>query len=548
MANAATAAFIRSLPITAKSLADKFGVNVCFEGNAVPHTDGSTIVLPILSEESSLGDKEAFLGFLIHECAHVRLTDFRSLPPDGLANLFSATNMLEDCRIEEITCKNFFGAIYLLNKAHLRCVEGWEYERLNNVTLMLVWAMMFIKTKLSIFFPKFTNLESVLGNILETRLPGLKARAEALLTKEFASADTTHKIGELAQKLLDLYETDKKERTEEKKSDSARSSKEAGKSGAQNSDKPKSGKHKDFQLIEVIEDTPLDISRKFKQLAVQSAEKFSTEHKRPVIVLANESAARIKDTLRSSSPESTDLFRQKALGLTQGLRRGLESLIQTHSMQNLGNGRNGRRLDFGNLNKLSTWDMHIFRSSILFKSKRTIVHILLDRSGSMTKDDAQMAKIAAYALLETLDRIPQTKAQLSAFPAITKDTGRVTVVPLGEKPRTFASVIQGLSTFGYTPFVTAMEEVKKVLATQQADKKIVLVITDGIFSEADSEVEKLRASFDKDGIKTGAIGIRAEGNLPMFFGKNFECVESLSRLPGAVFSLAKKLMLEDCAA
>lgn len=538
MANAATAAFIRSLPITAKSLADKFGVNVCFEGNAVPHTDGSTIVLPILSEESSLGDKEAFLGFLIHECAHIRLTDFRSLPPDGLANLFSATNMLEDCRIEEITCKNFFGAIYLLNKAHLRCVEGWEYERLNNVTLMLVWAMMFIKTKLSIFFPKFTNLESVLGNILETRLPGLKARAEALLTKEFASADTTHKIGELAQKLLDLYETDKKERTEEEKSDSARSSKEAG----------KSGKHKDLQLIEVIEDTPLDISRKFKQLAVQSAEKFSTEHRRPAIVLANESAARIKDTLRSSSPESTNLFRQKALGLTQGLRRGLESLVQTQSKQNLGNGRNGRRLDFGNLNKLTTWDMHIFRSPILFKSKRTIVHVLLDRSGSMTKDDAQMAKIAAYALLETLDRIPQTKAQLSAFPAIDRDTGRVTVVPLGEKPRTFASIIQGLSTFGYTPFVTAMEEVRSVLATQQADKKIVLVITDGIFSEADSEVEKLRASFDKDGIKTGAIGIRAEGNLPMFFGKNFECVESLSRLPGAVFSLAKKLMLEDCAA
>lgn len=541
MANAATAAFIRSLPITAKSLADKFGVNVCFEGNAVPHTDGSTIVLPILSEESTLGDKEVFLGFLIHECAHVRLTDFRSLPPTGLANLFSATNMLEDCRIEEITCKNFFGAIYLLNKAHLKSVEGWEYERLNNVTLMLVWAMMFIKTKLSIFFPKFTNLESVLGNILETRLPGLKARAEALLTKEFASADTTHKIGELAQKLLDLYETDKKERAEEKKSDSARSSKEAGKSGAQNSDKPKSGKHK----IEVIEDTPLDISRKFKQLAVQSAEKFSTEHKRPAIMLANESAARIKDTLRSSSPESTNLFRQKALGLTQGLRRGLESLIQTQSMQNLGN---GRRLDFGNLNKLSTWDMRIFRSPILLKSKRTIVHILLDRSGSMTKDDAQMAKIAAYALLETLDRIPQTKAQLSAFPAITKDTGRVTVVPLGEKPRTFASIIQGLSTFGYTPFVTAMEEVRSVLATQEADKKIVLVITDGMFSEADSEVEKLRASFDKDGIRTGAIGIKTEGNLLMFFGKNFECVESISRLPGAVFSLAKKLMLEDCAA
>lgn len=69
---------------------------------AVPHTDGSTIVLPILSEESTLGDKEVFLGFLIHECAHVRLTDFRSLPPTGLANLFSATNMLEDCGLRKL--------------------------------------------------------------------------------------------------------------------------------------------------------------------------------------------------------------------------------------------------------------------------------------------------------------------------------------------------------------------------------------------------------------------------------------------------------------
>ena len=108
MANAATAAFIRSLPITAKSLADKFGVNVCFEGNAVPHTDGSTIVLPILSEESTLGDKEAFLGFSSMNA--LMFADRLSVSPaDRTGKSFQCNNMLEDCRIEEITCKNFFG-------------------------------------------------------------------------------------------------------------------------------------------------------------------------------------------------------------------------------------------------------------------------------------------------------------------------------------------------------------------------------------------------------------------------------------------------------
>lgn len=75
-------------------------------------------------------------------------------------------------------------------------------------------------------------------------------------------------------KIAGFVRNRQKERADEKKSDSARSSKEVGKSGAQNSDKPKSGKHKDLQLIEVIEDTPLDISRKFKQLAVNLRKSF----------------------------------------------------------------------------------------------------------------------------------------------------------------------------------------------------------------------------------------------------------------------------------
>ena len=86
-----------ALPIIAQALGRQLGVNVVI-GGAGAGTDGRTIYLPALPAE---GEAQAILahGFIDHEAAHLRYTDFTVQKPDGLAG--ALTNLLEDIRIEQ---------------------------------------------------------------------------------------------------------------------------------------------------------------------------------------------------------------------------------------------------------------------------------------------------------------------------------------------------------------------------------------------------------------------------------------------------------------
>ena len=86
-----------ALPILAKMLGRRLGVQVVI-GADEAHTDGQTIYLPALpADDAAL----AILanGYIDHEAAHLRYTDFTVPKPPGVAGAFS--NLLEDIRIEQ---------------------------------------------------------------------------------------------------------------------------------------------------------------------------------------------------------------------------------------------------------------------------------------------------------------------------------------------------------------------------------------------------------------------------------------------------------------
>ncbi|RLD03302.1 MAG: VWA domain-containing protein, partial [Chloroflexi bacterium] len=89
----------KSLPIVAKAMGDQMGVNVVIRGvEAI--TNGKIIYLPELPKD----DAEATLlarGFLDHEAAHVRLTDFSVINNDNNPSLKNLINIIEDIRIEQ---------------------------------------------------------------------------------------------------------------------------------------------------------------------------------------------------------------------------------------------------------------------------------------------------------------------------------------------------------------------------------------------------------------------------------------------------------------
>lgn len=70
----------KALPIVAASMGRKFGVRVLFQGSTAM-TDGNVIYLPTMTEASEHID--ALWGYLAHESAHVRFTNFDALREQG---------------------------------------------------------------------------------------------------------------------------------------------------------------------------------------------------------------------------------------------------------------------------------------------------------------------------------------------------------------------------------------------------------------------------------------------------------------------------------
>src|SRR5690606_7747730 len=85
------------------------------------YTDGKTIVLPLLNAMSEL--KDVLFGYLAHEAAHVRFSDFSTLKRCRSAIEKSCTNLLEDIRIERLIQEVFPGTRFTLDISWTYIVE-----------------------------------------------------------------------------------------------------------------------------------------------------------------------------------------------------------------------------------------------------------------------------------------------------------------------------------------------------------------------------------------------------------------------------------------
>ena len=96
-----------SIPMVAAAYADQFGVDIQFEGNQAS-TNGKSITLPCFGENVTDDMKMALWGYLAHESAHIRFTDFEvRFPSDIKGHL---TNIFEDVRIENRMMERYPGS------------------------------------------------------------------------------------------------------------------------------------------------------------------------------------------------------------------------------------------------------------------------------------------------------------------------------------------------------------------------------------------------------------------------------------------------------
>jgi len=100
---------MKALPMLASILGSKYGVRVEINGKKA-YTDGNVIHLPALPLKSDETFLNLVRGFLDHESAHIRETDFDILKDKSLSPLTkNIWNIFEDWRVENAIAKIFPG-------------------------------------------------------------------------------------------------------------------------------------------------------------------------------------------------------------------------------------------------------------------------------------------------------------------------------------------------------------------------------------------------------------------------------------------------------
>jgi hypothetical protein len=99
----------KSMAVIANAVGATLGVDVIFQGSDIAATDGKKVILPAAA---AIKNDLAFKGLIVHEGAHIRLTDFDYINEHFVNNreLHHIHNLVEDIRIEKVMFRMYKGA------------------------------------------------------------------------------------------------------------------------------------------------------------------------------------------------------------------------------------------------------------------------------------------------------------------------------------------------------------------------------------------------------------------------------------------------------
>lgn len=531
---------LRCLPLLASVLGRRYGVSVHVGGNRAC-TDGKTIRVPSLP----MDDNDEWLalarGYLDHEAAHIRHTDFAAMREARLdaltGNLFNA---LEDWRVEKCLSAIFPGCRRNLN---------WLIRRF------------------------FTELPRKAGEIS----PAFLVSRHVLLTVR--SWDVPEVAAALKESRAQLWRLDESaahhvesilEQVRTHCPDTAAAIAWARRlaacvpSGTEASPE-ESGRGKDVTPTEVA--GPSQEHNTGPGSAVQTGDAQMTDalHAGREDMAARESEAgdvlppqlgewleeRLSAYARDHPSQETEVAAcrslcvdalsetEKSLALrsSQALRVRLHGLLQAQAARRCRPARHGR-LHGGSLHRFATGNPRLFLSECRRPALNTAVHILLDCSGSMSGEAMCLARQACFAVAVALDGIRGVNPAVTAFPA---GRGTNDVFPLlrhGERMTDRFAV----HAAGGTPLGPALWHVLQALQAQPEERKILLILTDGV-PDAFRPCELAIHSAIRLGVEVCGIGIR-HAAIRRLLPDRSNVISTLTELAPAIFRLLQTHLLQ----
>lgn len=556
---------LRAVPVVASILADKLGVTVVFGDFETASTNGKSIKLPFTKLVAVLW------GYLVHEAAHIRYTDF--IVSRQLGELtFKFLNQVEDIRIENLIVKDFPGTrenLVALN-CHLNGLDTSsgvpDPDNPIGVLYAAIYYWGFTKVCRYTGYPLVETLdvfEAVYGKGARIKLGALLGEITSCTSTQEA-LDLTLLIFQMAKEEFDNKnqnpdgnDCESQDHNQDDNSDAESESgdgyslpkscgEESGESGVDenlaNSSACSLGQDIDAevplvsvfqQLLDSYDAADLPDDRGKAVLAsLQCPEHFDVELEEKIVSLQNQLQMK---TLDISSEKSTKEDFARARSLSARLAAQLASAIQARSATSRTNARRGSRIDRSKLVPFVTENyQNIFRKNKLPQADvDTAVHILVDMSESMTSGNKMsIASNSAMALAMALKQIRGCNPAVSFY---TSDATNPISYGLrhGEDLRSARRFpVEGLDA---TPTAEALNQAVLELAKVKTNRRILLLLTDGYPDDLSTAKTSARDIERSGEVELIGIGIRSEA-IKMFCNKSI-VINDPNELLGNLFRI-----------
>jgi cobaltochelatase CobT len=522
----------RALPIVAAAYGEQFGVKVVLSGTDA-YTDGKTIVIPLLNAMSEM--KDILFGYLAHEAAHVRDSNFEIFAQCGSVIEKTFTNLLEDIRIEQLIQDEFPGTQFTLDAMWTYVVEqGMSPPSLpdqNEASQLCQYLLHRLRSQVlnrSASLP----LASASQAVVEKTFPvGFFIRLDGLLAKCVPALSTTEDCLMLSRAILKALDGAEEEQRNKDNQQTAPDNHQDSPQGGQ--DDSGLGESSDVQETSPScgerllneKDLPQDALSQLKNKLADQARKDNHGER---VILDTSSVGSDASNIKNTRDLETGILvssviRSRLLGLLQAKRREKQWL---HTK--------GNKVDGKRLTRIVAGDTRVFLQREERKQPETAVHVLLDASGSMASIQ-DIANQATVSLALAVSSIPQCDIAASMFPGY---GGAVSPLIYRGQPVRANLGRFAVSSSGGTPLADAMLYAACELSQRKRDRKVLIIVTDGAPNEGASVkyLENLISNY----VDIYAIGICS--NAVNTYFKNWSVINDVKELQSSLFTIAGKFL------
>ncbi|NDV24727.1 hypothetical protein [Desulfovibrio sp. JC022] len=505
---------MKSLPLVASVLGRKYGVQVRIGGDKA-FTDGTVIQLPALPLDSDEVLQCMARGFLDHEAAHIRETNFEWLKLAKFTPFeMHIWNSLEDWRVENKLAEIFPGCRQNFQRLirHLFINDSGQDQGAKNdpATAILNWILLTVR---SWDVPELEKACADTASILEVHYPGLVDRIKSILQKVRAKCDSTQDCILYTREIVVLLKQHLNE---------SQKNKSKGRGPAQN-------------LEKLIRSNPSDMPKGFSEVLEEHLVKNVPDNIDEGLQVAKDGYKRLteldKDELTRTRRAST------------ALKSRLHGIIQAKTIKHDRIGRNGR-LSTAHLHRIAIGNPKMFRSRQESHGISTAIHILMDCSGSMRRRIG-LASQVSHTVVSALNSINGVNVGVSTFPAIRVQGGEnydePTVAPILSHGQKLHSRF-GLAASGSTPLGEVLWWTFQQMLPLPEKRKIILCITDGVPDNPANTHQAIKDG-SRNGFEIYGLGIKSEAVFYLFPGKS-RVITELTDLAPAMFDLLQESLIK----